>query len=276
MAFERLGPSSSACHRLEQTNNRPQKCAVPLGYAEVHHLEGWHLFYISAARSAMRSMKGLLAILLPKKIRSVGRTCCIVLLLLHICEDEWLKKCHGLVPAPALECSHYCPWSLQMVSGIMTKASWCCSAPQKTQLAVFVDSSPQPCATALARTISLTRQDPWQPQILWDRNHSHRKGSVRHGCKETKRTVVSLPNSKDLHYKFLGLPELRLKDQNWTHPILEGTVLGLELYTHFMWDVNGLDMYHLSHSQGIADWEWWWLSASTASSTQSGGSLGSR
>lgn len=66
----------------------------------------------------------------------------------------------GLVPAPALECSHYCSWSLQMVSGIMIKASWCCSAPQKTKFAIFADSSPQPCATALARTMSLTWQDP--------------------------------------------------------------------------------------------------------------------
>lgn len=48
----------------------------------------------------------------------------------------------------------------------------------------------------------------------------------------TKRTAVSLPDSKDLHWKFLGLPETRLNGQNWTHHILEGTVLESELYTH--------------------------------------------
>lgn len=108
MAFERWGPSSSACHQLEQTNNRPQESAVPLGYAEVHHLEGWHFFYISAARSsATRSMKGLLAILLPKKNCSVGRACCIVLLMLnHQCwkstfvrMNDWRSVMAGACPS---------------------------------------------------------------------------------------------------------------------------------------------------------------------------------
>ena len=47
-----------------------------------------------------------------------------------------------------------------MAPGIMTKASWCSSATQKTKLAVFADSSPQPYMTALARRMSLTWQDP--------------------------------------------------------------------------------------------------------------------
>lgn len=47
---------------------------------------------------------------------------------------------------------------------------------------------------------------------------------------------------------------MRLNGQTWTCHIPEGAVVKTELYTHFIWDQNGLHTYHFSYGQGITDW----------------------
>lgn len=282
MAFERWGPSSSACHQLEQTNNRPQESAVPLGYAEVHHLEGWHFFYISAARSsATGSMKGLLAILLPKKNCSVGRACCIVLLMLnHQCwkstfvrMNDWRSVMAGACPSASTGMQPLL--FLKPANGFRNndKSQLMLLSPTENQICNFCwQQSTAMCNCFGKNNVTYLTRPPGNPGYYEFITTVIGKFWCSTAVKRQKGQWSPSPVLKICIRRVWGC-------QRWDRRVKtvpEGTVLELELYTHFIWDMNGLDTYYLSHGQGTADWERWWLTTSTASSTQSGGSLGSR